>query len=708
MTTKNILLKTLQTSLLGWFVIMCVDFIFLASFAFTSTLNFSFFPDAASSMKIFVLYFFVGILTGLFAYGAAVIKTSLFQPKPSDAFCLSLSLVLCINSLINIYSIFRTLNGGLPAPVICLFLFPFLIWTFIKMTASLQKSELVALLALSISLETFFSILRGSLRGGIFLTDLTKAVHIVYVVLLSLVGCYVLFLLFYSWIPLLLSKTRKPQVKITALALLLCSLPKDMSVSYAALEQFNEPAEKPCILLIVMDTVRVDHISCYGYQKQTTPYLDRFAQDALLYKNAYATASWTLPSIASILTGAYPGHHGAHRVTTSNNYYPANKLSDTYPTLPEILQESGYTTAGIVSCEWLTASFGLNRGFNYFNDRIPSYFFSLSTFGILQFSNHFFPLKDYLFFNGYYGQRIAHQINKAVLSWLGSYKENRPFFLFLHYFDPHHPYLPEDLGTTSGLIPDIIRDRYPFNTANYVDVEGRIINAVLQGKKPLLKDERNFLLNNYDRDIARLDQKLGELFAVLKENNLYDKTLIIITSDHGEAFGEHNLMLHGRALFNNNLHVPLLIKYPFNVKPKGSIDYPVSLAGIVPTVLDYLSIEIPDSIQGSPFSQKNKQLLIAQNFHDPHSKEFPHDLISLQHNHYKYIEAGGGNDQFYNLKDDPGETRNLITTAGPEKNTLRDLLKFYTNQLRLVERKDDPAAVDTKTLQNLKALGYIK
>jgi hypothetical protein len=174
MATNNTLVKTVQTSLLSWFVIMCVDFIFLASFAFTSSLNFSFFPDAASSMKIVVLYFCAGILTGLFAYGALVIKTSFYEPQPSDAFCLSLSLVLCINSLITIYSISRILNGGLPASAICLFLFPFLIWTFIKITASLQKGEPVALLASCISLETFWSVLRGSLRGGIFLTDLTK------------------------------------------------------------------------------------------------------------------------------------------------------------------------------------------------------------------------------------------------------------------------------------------------------------------------------------------------------------------------------------------------------------------------------------------------------------------------------------------------------------------------------------------------------
>jgi arylsulfatase A-like enzyme len=556
-------------------------------------------------------------------------------------------------------------------------------------------------------MEAFWSILRGSLRGGIFLTDFTETGQIVYLVLLSLVGCSVLFILFYSILPLLLLKAKRPQVKITALVIVLCFLPKDMSVSHASLEQFTEPVEKPCIVMIVMDTVRVDHLSCYGHKKSTTPHLDRFAQDALLYKNAYATAPWTLPSIASILTGAYPGHHGAHRVTTSDSYYPANKLSDVHSTLPEILQGSEYTTAGVVSCEWLTASFGINRGFNHFNDRIPSYFFTLSTFAVLQFSNHFFPLKDYLFFNGYYGQRIAHQINKAALSWLRSYGKNQPFFLFLHYFDPHHPYFPEHLGTSRGFIPDTIRHRYPLNTANYVDVEGEIINSVLKGEKPLLSDEKSFLLNNYDRDISRLDQKLGELFAALKEMNLYEKTLIIVTSDHGEAFGEHNLMLHGRALFNNNLHVPLLIKYPFNEKRRGIIDCPVSLAGIAPTVLSYLSLEIPDSIQGFPFSQKNQQLLIAQNFHDPHSKEFPHDLISIQQDNYKYIEARGGDDQFYNLKDDPGETRNLITTKSTKKDELRELLHFYSSQLKLVEGKDDPAAVDTKTLQNLKALGYI-
>lgn len=704
---KKILTKNVLTSLLCWLVIMCIDFIFLAAFSLSSSLNFTFFPGAGSSVKIVVCYLSAAILTGLLAYIAGLIKTSLFEPDPSDSFCIPLSLALAVNSSINIYSISRILNGEFPAAIICLFIFPFLLWGFMKITASLQKSQVVALPAWCISLETFWSIIRGSLRGGIFLLNLTETVHIVFTALLSFIVCLALFALFCWWVPFLLSKIRRPLVKTAALVLLLCSLPKDVSVSYAEPEGFNAPADKPCILFIVMDTVRVDHLSCFGYPKKTTPHLDQFAQNALLYKNAFATAPWTLPSIASILTGTYPGHHGAHRVTTSKSYYPANKLNDAQPTLPEILQETGYTTAGMVSCEWLTTSFGLNRGFDHFNDRIPSYFFTLSSFGILQFSNYFFPLKDYLFFNGFYGQRIAHQINKAALPWLHTHGENRPFFLFLHYFDPHHPYVPEHFGTAPGYIPDTIRNRHQVNTANYVDVESEIIYSVLRGETPLLPDERNFLLNNYDRDIGRLDQKLGELFAALKEMNLYDKTLIIITADHGEAFGEHNLMLHGRSLFNNNLHVPLLIKYPVDDKRKGVIDYPVSLAGIVPTVLSYLSIEIPDSIQGSPFSLKNKQLLIAQNFHDPHSKGFPHDLISLQQDHYKYIKAYGGEDQFYNLKDDPGETRNLITSSSQTKNNLRDSLDFHSSQLKLIEQKDAPAAVGTKTLQNLKALGYI-
>jgi len=462
-----------------------------------------------------------------------------------------------------------------------------------------------------------------------------------------------------------------------------------------------------------MDTTRVDHLSCYSDQKKTTPHIDAFAKDALIYTNAYATASWTLPSIASILTGTYPGDHGAHRIETTETYLPMNALDDTKTTLAELLKQAGYSTAGMVSCEFLTERFGMHQGFTHFDDTISSYLFTLSTFGAVQFLNHFFPVTDYLSSKGLYGYSVAEQVNTSALSWLEENGRGDPFFLFLHYFDPHHPYLPEHLGTHPKHIPDGIGKRYRKDYVNYIDMERDLIDSVKWGEKPLLPDERDYLIGNYDREISELDKMIGDIFKKLQELDLYDTTLIIVTADHGESFGEHNLMLHGVHLYEDTIHVPLLIKYPACDEQKGFIDYPVSLTGIVPTLCSYLSIPTPDVIQGAPFNQPHQQKIIAQNFYDRNLKQqkwanrLTHDLISLHLGDYKYIAVSGGEDQLFNLKEDPQETHNIIHRDNQTGSTMRDLLATYTERLKLTQKATGTVVLDEKTMQNLKALGYI-
>jgi arylsulfatase A-like enzyme len=172
-------------------------------------------------------------------------------------------------------------------------------------------------------------------------------------------------------------------------------------------------------------------------------------------------------------------------------------------------------------------------------------------------------------------------------------------------------------------------------------------------------------------------------------------------------------MLHGVHLYEDTIHVPLLIKYPLCDTQKGFIDYPVSLTGVVPTLCSYLSIPTPDSIQGAPFNQPHQQKIIAQNFFDRNLKKqkwanrLTHDLISLHVGDYKYITLSAGEDQLFNLKEDPQETNNIIHRDNQTRSAMRNLLATYTERLKLTEKATGTVILDEKTLQNLKALGYL-
>ncbi len=709
---KSSLMQAILISLGSWLIFMSIDSMFLGVFTIVQKSHYNLFPDFISSVTILVCYLCIGISLGLISVMILFIKRKIYQAKQSDSFYVALSLSLAVNCMINIFSISNAL--GLPFKTVptYIILFGFLLCGFIKITHYLKKSMLISLVSLCVSIELFWSIVRGFLKGGILFV-LINPINMVYVFPLALFICSIVFIFIYLLVPYVIPKIKNRPVMLLLVFFITCLVFKDTLNSYSTSEHIDVCTNKPNILLIVMDTTRVDHLSCYGYHKKTTPHIDRYAQDAVIYKNAYSTASWTLPSMASILTGTYPGYHGAHRVETSETYFPMNKLNDKNTTLAELLKQAGYNTAGIVGCEFLTKVFGLHQGFNYFDDKISSYLFTLSTFAVLQCSNHFFPLIDYLSSKGYYGYRVADQINKSALSWLEENGKKEPFFLFLHYFDPHHPYWPEELGTAQRNIPDKIRGKYKKGNVNYVDMERGIIDSVMRGEKPLLPDEKDYLLNNYNREISILDKKIGAIFKKLEDMSLYDNTLIIITADHGESFGEHNLMLHGVHLYDDNIHVPLIIKYPLRDKQKGFIDYPVSLVGIVPTILSHLSIEPPDFIQGSPFNQRHEQRIIAQNYFDPNfkkqkwAKRFMYDLISIKVGDYKYIKVLNGEDQLFNLKEDQKETDNIIKKGEGIKNNIRNLLDLYTKQLKLAEKSNGKVVIDKKTMQNLKALGYI-
>jgi arylsulfatase A-like enzyme len=228
----------------------------------------------------------------------------------------------------------------------------------------------------------------------------------------------------------------------------------------------------------------------------------------------------------------------------------------------------------------------------------------------------------------------------------------------------------------------------------------------------LLDHERKYLVDNYDREIMVLDKKVGKILDDLKDRGLYDDSLIIITADHGESFGEHNLMLHGICLYEDNLHVPLLVKYPSGNTPAGTREHPVSLTGIMPTVLSYLSIPVPDDVQGSPLDDQENQAILAQNYTSTHFKgqqQFRSDMISLQQGDYKYIRFVQTQDQLFNLREDPEERRNIMNSEGIPTESIQHALNGFMGQFSSSGPEDEveKAEMDKATLENLKSLGYL-
>jgi arylsulfatase A-like enzyme len=338
--------------------------------------------------------------------------------------------------------------------------------------------------------------------------------------------------------------------------------------------------DAPNVLLITLDTLRADHLSSFGYSRQTTPNLDRLAQEGVLFEDAFATASWTLPSHASIMTGRYPHEHRAGAVP----------LDGRFPTLAEQLYSLGYATAGFVSnVYYCTARTGLARGFSTYEDNFGT---------VLECVRETFygkMLLDRLPLLGYYdlpGRKRAADVNREFLSWLDANRRAR-FFAFLNYLDVHDPYIAPD----------------PYNTAFTSNPgQGDVVNSLLYprhftGPRPLTDQQRQAEIDGYDGSLIYLDHELGSLFDRLRAMGVLDKTLIIVTSDHGESFGNHGLYGHGNGMYVNLLHVPLIVRYPGGIPAGLRVSEAVSLRAIPATVMNVLGLDSQSPFPGPPLSQ---------------------------------------------------------------------------------------------------------
>lgn len=421
-------------------------------------------------------------------------------------------------------------------------------------------------------------------------------------------------------------------------------------------------ANPPNVLLIVLDTVRAQSLSLYGYERPTTPYLERLAKRGVLFERALVTSPWTLPSHASMFTGRYPHELSADWFTP---------LDATYPTLAEILREHGYATAGFVGnvlyCGYET---GLARGFIHYDDYVVSAEELILSSSLGRTLANDLRLRRFVGYYDVLARKTAADVNDAFLRWLSRNRE-RPFFAFLNYYDAHDPHIPPD-AFYKAFGPGIAREKFLSRQQTTTQLR-RFRRWDRHRMTPL---EIQAELGAYHASIAYIDYQISLLLDELQKRKLLENTVVIITSDHGEQFGERRLFFHGNSLYLPLLHVPLLVLLPEDEAMPKKVREPVSLRDLPATVVDLVGLE-----QGSRFRTPGNSLRRHWNDSDTGAiavKEpllasvtgsslardwYPvknGDLKSLVIDFYQYIRNGDGREELFDIEYDLAQANDLV------------------------------------------------
>lgn len=306
---------------------------------------------------------------------------------------------------------------------------------------------------------------------------------------------------------------------------------------------------RPNVVIYLVDTLRADRLGCYGYPRPVSPHLDNFAKGATLFETAIAQAPWTRPSVASVLTGMNPLEHGVRTLEA--------RLPDAAETLPERLRAAGYRTAAFSTNWHVGTEAGLAQGFDDFD---------------------FSPREP---------DSDSAAVNRRVLAWLDRYQSSEPFFLYIHTLDPHSPYTP----------PPDLRQRFAAGARPQAGtIEGlRRIYRAKGGRRYALVREVAPL---YDAEVAANDRSFGALLSALKERGLFEESLIVFVSDHGEALGEHHDFGHSRSLYAEQLDVPLVVKLPSQTRGERSSRL-AQHVDLLPTVLAAAGLPPPSGLRGA-------------------------------------------------------------------------------------------------------------
>jgi len=441
------------------------------------------------------------------------------------------------------------------------------------------------------------------------------------------------------------------------------------------------PAGAPNVLLIMVDTLRADHVSCYGGAAVRTPHIDALAAEGIRYANAFSQASWTRPSVATILTGLYPSSHGA--------IHKADRLPDRVDTLAEMLQRGGYRTIGFANNANVSAAFNFQQGFDEYHYLAPDFFFAadepaaqLALYSGLRLVRERF-LARRLDVRHYY--QPAEDVTAAVRRWLDARPvEREPLFLFVHYMDPHDPYFAHPFGG---------------------EAVARVANP---NPAPELAEKLHRL---YAGEVAYLDQHLGVLFDDLRRRGLWEKTLVVLTADHGEEFQEHGGWWHGKTLYDEQVHVPLLVKPPGRHGGRSMDELATSL-DIAPTILAAAALPLSPILPGHVLPLDGGAPPARRSVFAEEDLE-GNVLQAVRTLEWKLISANADNprglaaEELYALMRDPAERTNVLRTAPAEAEMMRAELGRSVLEARAHAGASEQGGGDAATHERLRALGYV-
>jgi arylsulfatase A-like enzyme len=410
---------------------------------------------------------------------------------------------------------------------------------------------------------------------------------------------------------------------------------------------------RPDVVVIVLDAVRADHLSAYGYGRLTTPVIDRLASDGVLYRRAISAGTWTVPGHASLLTGRLPTSHGAYRAPGEMN--AATALDSSVATVAERLSAAGYDTAAFLGNHaYLDPAFGLSRGFRVYE------------------TDNLYP---------------AATLVRRVTAWL-DHEARRPAFLFLNVLDAHEPYAA----------PPPYDRLFPGRLDHVGDVNHEYLRT---GQLPT-PEILTHCVSQYDGELRYMDDQLGRLLAELQRLGRLDGALVVLTADHGELFGEHGVLGHGTLPWDPLVHVPLIVKYP-HASRRGAEARPVSLVDVAPTILSVVGLPpLPDA-QGAPLWERSGPVVAEELGPTGDGARAVYDDTG----HVLFAQGGGESHQLalYDLGNDPDEERPLpVEGAGVRLET--ELTALLAGMSRAP--RGPVATRNTKVQERLRALGYVQ
>ncbi len=444
---------------------------------------------------------------------------------------------------------------------------------------------------------------------------------------------------------------------------------------------FNSEPTLRGAVLILLDTVRADHLDCYGYERETAPALTRLSKKGVLFEQAISFAPWTLPSVINLLSGC--------RIT--RDVFEGGKLQRS---IVETLHRAGFQTAAFTEGGYLSRHFGFDLGFSRYHEQ----------------EGKVHLREDGEVIAKETGEGGIEETFRMAREWLAAHGDE-PFFLFIHTYEPHTPY--ERRTFTKGLSPGKVGETFSMEK----------LGPLRTGQLQFDAKDLEYLEALYDGGIFEADRHLGAFVEFLDERGLGDKTLVVVTSDHGEELGEHfpsRCGDHGHSLHDTLVHVPLMVHNPIERYPESRVPHQVRLMDVMPTIAEIMGISVEEESAGKSLVPLMRGIeKTGRLAYGTQTKAGP-DRIFLRYLGYKYtrIIAPGVPDrnplipppppqQLYDLKNDPGEQTNLVGSA-PE------VLKQMTNIFKQTRNaggfgKEDftvPEETDKKLKERLESLGY--